>query len=297
MKDKLLEVLVCPVSKGELAYDRHNQELTCADSGLIYSVKEGKPVMLESQARKSSIDTSVNYPDRLDVSSTSPDKKPQPLLRKMFSFVRTSHTFKTRANKDRIPQLIKSIKKSEIAINVGAGNTDYCPEIINLDLEATENADIVADGRSLPIRTRSVSLVISQAVLEHTPETQLNLAEIERVLVNGGILYLEVPFMQPYHAHPHDYFRFTHKGLISYLDRFDIIEEGISVGPASATSLNLKIFLATLFSFGNKNLFIIFGVIFGWLTLPLKYFDYFLESNPLSYHSASGIYVLARKKN
>jgi SAM-dependent methyltransferase len=253
--------------------------------------------MLESQGRSSSIDNLANYTDSSDIPSISSDKKLKPLLRKIFRFIRPSHTFKTRKNKDRIPQLIKSIKKSEVAINVGAGNTNYSPDIINLDLEATVNGDIIADGRSLPIRTSSVSLVISQAVLEHTPETQLNITELERVLVDGGVLYIEVPFMQPYHAHPHDYFRFTHSGLISYLDRFDIIEEGISVGPASATSLNLKTFLATLFSFGNKKLFIVFGLIFGWLTFPIKYFDLFLENNSLAFYGASGIYVIARKKD
>lgn len=219
------------------------------------------------------------------------------LVRKIFMAIKISHTFKTKKSKNRIPNLINSLEPNEICINIGAGNTNYSPEIINIDVEVTENVDIIADGHDLPVRTDSIALVISQAVLEHTPETSLSLAEIERVLKINGMLYIEVPFMQTYHAHPHDYFRFTHQGLKSYLHNFEVIDEGIAVGPASAASLNLRMFLATLFSFGNKNLFIIFGVIFGWLTLPLKYFDYFLESNPLSYHSASGIYVLARKKD
>ena len=70
--------------------------------------------------------------------------------------------------------------------------------------------------------------------------------------------------MQTYHAHPHDYFRFTHQGLASYLKNFDIIERGIAVGPASAIALNLRIFLSTLFSFGNYNIFVILNVFF-WM--------------------------------
>ena len=103
--------------------------------------------------------------------------------------------------------------------------------------------------------------------------------------------------MQTYHAHPHDYFRFTHSGLKNILENFDVIEEGIAVGPGSALALNLRIFLSTLFSFGNRRLFVGMTLVFGWLTFPLKFFDIFMESNNLSYHSASGIYVLARKKN
>ena len=48
---KLLEILVCPVSKGPLEYDREKQELICRASGLAYPVRDGIPVMLESEAR------------------------------------------------------------------------------------------------------------------------------------------------------------------------------------------------------------------------------------------------------
>ncbi|MBK6280515.1 MAG: Trm112 family protein [Gammaproteobacteria bacterium] len=49
---KLLEILVCPVSKGPLEYDREKQELVCRASGLAYPVRDGIPVMLESEARQ-----------------------------------------------------------------------------------------------------------------------------------------------------------------------------------------------------------------------------------------------------
>ena len=284
MKEKIYKVLVCPECKSDLEFVLH-KEFSCKACSRRYPVQSGTVNFLSNEI------------EAADIRSIRSKSKFNGLVRKIFMAIKTSHTFKTKRSKNRIPSLINSLELNEISINIGAGNTNYSPEIINIDVEATENGDIIADGRNLPVRTGSVALVISQAVLEHTPETSLNLAEIERVLKTNGILYVEVPFMQTYHAHPHDYFRFTHHGLTSYLHKFDVIEEGIAVGPASAASLNLRMFLATLFSFGNKNLFMIFGVIFGWLTLPLKYFDYFLESNPLSYHSASGIYVLARKKD
>jgi len=49
---RLLEILVCPVSKGPLEYDREKQELVCRASGLAYPVRDGIPVMLESEARQ-----------------------------------------------------------------------------------------------------------------------------------------------------------------------------------------------------------------------------------------------------
>ena len=48
---KLLSILVCPVSKAPLKYDEENEELLCKASGLAYPVRDGIPVMLESEAR------------------------------------------------------------------------------------------------------------------------------------------------------------------------------------------------------------------------------------------------------
>jgi hypothetical protein len=49
--EKLLEILVCPVSKASLEYDKDNQELVCNVSGLAYPIRDGIPVMLENEAR------------------------------------------------------------------------------------------------------------------------------------------------------------------------------------------------------------------------------------------------------
>ena len=51
MDTKLLELLVCPVTKGPLEFDRVRQELVSRSARLAYPVKDGMPVMLESEAR------------------------------------------------------------------------------------------------------------------------------------------------------------------------------------------------------------------------------------------------------
>ncbi len=48
---KLLDILVCPVTKASLHYDEAHQELVCKASGLAYPIRDGIPVMLESEAR------------------------------------------------------------------------------------------------------------------------------------------------------------------------------------------------------------------------------------------------------
>ena len=49
---KLLEILVCPVTKGPLVYDRQRQELISKSARLAYPIRDGIPVMLEEEARK-----------------------------------------------------------------------------------------------------------------------------------------------------------------------------------------------------------------------------------------------------
>lgn len=49
---KLLEILVCPVSRKPLRWDEKNGELVSKEGGLAYPVREGIPVLLESEARQ-----------------------------------------------------------------------------------------------------------------------------------------------------------------------------------------------------------------------------------------------------
>ena len=51
MDTKLLELLVCPVTKGPLEYNREKQELISRSARLAYPIRDGLPVMLENEAR------------------------------------------------------------------------------------------------------------------------------------------------------------------------------------------------------------------------------------------------------
>lgn len=51
MDTRLLELLVCPVTKGTLDYDREKQELLSRSARLAYPVRDGIPVLLENEAR------------------------------------------------------------------------------------------------------------------------------------------------------------------------------------------------------------------------------------------------------
>lgn len=49
---RLLEVLVCPASRGPLRYDREKQELVSVQAGLAYPIRDGVPILIVDEARE-----------------------------------------------------------------------------------------------------------------------------------------------------------------------------------------------------------------------------------------------------
>ncbi len=52
ISQELLEILACPLCKGDLTYDEKNNELICYESKLAYKIEGGIPIMLVESARK-----------------------------------------------------------------------------------------------------------------------------------------------------------------------------------------------------------------------------------------------------
>lgn len=61
MDKKLLDILVCPVTKGPLIYDKEGQELISVSARLAYPVRDNIPVMLENEARPLSQEEAEKY--------------------------------------------------------------------------------------------------------------------------------------------------------------------------------------------------------------------------------------------
>lgn len=73
--------------------------------------------------------------------------------------------------------------------------------------------DVFADAARLPFADESLDTVLATEVLEHLTEPARSLAEMARVLRPGGRLLLTVPFCEPLHFLPQDYWRFTPSSL------------------------------------------------------------------------------------
>lgn len=63
MDKKLLDILVCPVTKGPLVFDKKNQELISLSARLAYPIRDDIPVMLEEEARELTTEEVEQYRD------------------------------------------------------------------------------------------------------------------------------------------------------------------------------------------------------------------------------------------
>jgi len=182
-----------------------------------------------------------------------------------------------------------------IILNLGSGARRFGHKTLNLDLFSAEGVDIQADVLRLPLKDESVEAIVCTGVLEHVCDPRQAVQEMCRVLKPGGRSYLEVPFMQTFHASPGDYFRWTAAGLQQLLRPLCIIESQVTAGPASALAWVFQETMAMLFSLRSDLLYRIGLRVFGYLALPLSWLDIALEGHPLARQAASGFSVLTVK--
>ena len=181
------------------------------------------------------------------------------------------------------------------ASQVGCGVVDAT---IYMDIRRTPLVGVVGDALALPFADDSMDAALSLAVLEHVGDPGQSVAEMRRVLKPNGLVYCEVPFLQAYHAAPHDYTRFTDSGIRRLFRDFDEVDRGVCTGPSSALSWILRRYLAGLLTGFSDNRRAVFVAEFvaAWLTFPIKYLDYLFAERPGAPEIASAFYFLGKKK-
>lgn len=109
--------------------------------------------------------------------------------------------------------------------------------VLGLDIIRAAATDVLADLHQLPVATGSADAVICNAVLQYCRHPDQVLAEFHRVLRPGGLLYLDVPWVQPYCPGGLDRWRFSEGHLVELLEHFDVVEHGPSIRPGSALAM------------------------------------------------------------
>lgn len=182
-----------------------------------------------------------------------------------------------------------------LILNIGSASDIIRDDVVNLDIIHTPNVDIVADGCNLPLESQQCEVIISDMTLEHVPQVQKMVAEIDRLLKPGGLVYVSVPFMTPYHSAPGDYYRWTKQGLPELFPGYQVLEVDGRDGPASGLAYLLVDFFALLFSFGVSWLHKINIIIFLIVFSPVKLLDFILIHFPDAHKASGMVYLIAKK--
>lgn len=188
--------------------------------------------------------------------------------------------------------------KNSIVLNLGCGTQCLDPDIINVDFVNFPHVDITADfSEALPIKDHCVDGIVSISVLEHIANPHLAAREIVRVLRRGGVLYVNTPFLYPYHAAPNDYSRWTLSGLSQLFgEEMEVVESGPRGGVFCVYLITTAHFVAQLLCCGSEKLYRLVNHLSLAVLAPLKYLDWIGAKMPFSRGFAPSYYWIARKR-
>jgi SAM-dependent methyltransferase len=196
----------------------------------------------------------------------------------------------------RVESLCATAPSGSHVLNLGAPSASYPGTVLNVGLEPLAGVDVVADAGRLPFRNGTFAVVLLRGVLEHVGSADSVMWEVERVLEPWGQIYVEVSFLQPFHATPDDSRRFTLPGLQRFLTGFHELEAGVQVGPFSSLAWILQESVASLLAFGSARRYRTWRALAGWATFWLKHLDRWVAAGSFVAHSASALYFLGRKR-
>jgi len=106
-------------------------------------------------------------------------------------------------------------------LNAGCGTRDIGPylrsngamDIVRYDVASNDPEVVIGPLESMPFPDASFDSVLCNAVLEHVEDVHRSMREIGRVVKPGGHVVVAIPFLQPFHACPGDFRRYTGDGL------------------------------------------------------------------------------------
>jgi SAM-dependent methyltransferase len=166
-------------------------------------------------------------------------------------------------------------------------------ELVETDASVGPRTQMICDAHDLPFADGSFQGVIVQAVLEHVLDPWRVVQEIHRVLVPGGMVYSDTPFIAQVHGREFDFHRFTRLGHRRLFRHFAELDSGITGGPMVATLWTLR-YLA-LSCFESRPLRAAASAAARVLLFPFKYLDYWLIKRRGALDAAMAFYFLGTK--
>lgn len=289
--DDLASRLRCPRCLGALHRD---QDLRCTNASCAFA-SAGFPSVSDTPAL---IDFEHSIVDRealLDQAGASPLSRSRGLLRRLRAWA-------AGANREAAGNCAIFLKELSVfadpcVLIVGGGGRGSGTEAlyaargitrIGTDIYVSPDVDLLADGHRLPFADASVQGVWIQAVLEHVISPHRVVAEIFRVLVPGGLVYAETPFLQPVHERAYDFTRFTRSGHRWLFRDFAELRSGTIGGPAESLLWSIRYLARSLFR--SDKIGSAFVLAFFWL----RYLDRLIDDRHRA-DAATGVFFLGKK--
>jgi uncharacterized protein YbaR (Trm112 family) len=286
--EQLARFLACPVCKGLLLVG-DAPKLTCGPCAREFNVVDNIPVLLSDDSSRHAMDAKA----RLEENIVYPLS---PALRALRDRVRPPGPFWS-PRRDRIENMLRPFLETDaVVLHLGAKEAFLGDRVVHIDLYPFNGVNVVTDAECMGIASSSVDCVYLPALLEHVPRPAAVIKEVRRVLKTDGLVIVEVPFLQGYHADPDDYQRFTLSGLRVLLEGFREIDAAALGGPSSSLAWILRDWIAAWVPRHRlPRAHRATRIVAGWATFWVRYADAFLIRSPESHELASGIYYAGRK--
>lgn len=291
------DLLRCPACGGELAAPQGEPGiLTCGSCGTTYPVVGDRAILFSPANR---LFDAAEYKAKLALPAGQ-----RSLLGRVIDAVvpgpsvnvaRDAGLARIRAHLDRGGAgriLVVGIGREKAALE--AALTDGGPhKLVGSDVDVESDAEILCDAHELPFADNSFDAVVTTAVLEHVCRPETAVAEIERVLKPGGLVYSEIPFLQQVHAGPHDFTRYTRSGHIALFRNMALVDAGMVAGPGTVLVWSIENFAKLMFGHPRLQQLASIGsrMAFFWL----KYFDLLFKNKASWLDGASCTYYIGRK--
>lgn len=297
------ECLRCPVCKSTLLLRRDCYECAQASCGRVYPIVDGIPVLINEQSSVFSVNDFVNRRDTTFNLTGSGS-----IIRALGKVVRRcrpsiSRNYGSDERYARFAGLLKEGSERPRVLVVGGSIegvgtrqilNDPALDLVEMDVTFGHRTMLICDAHDLPFEDASFDGVIMQAVLEHVVDPQRCVAELYRVLVEGGVAIAETPFMQQVHMGRYDFTRFTHLGHRRLFRQFEEIASAPVGGPGMALAWAYSAFLVSFGgSFLSRAMLRYFAALTGFW---LKYLDAYLIRRPGAYDGAAGFSFMGRKR-
>lgn len=288
LSQHVAKIVACPACKSRIEFAPSTAR--CTSCGRAFGIDAGIPLLVLD---------GMEVPERSGLGAGR-IRIGLGRIERRVAHVSQTHVFKSAALERLVDDFVAAVPGRGPILNIGAGDTDYGPRMVNLEITPAPGIDVVGVGEALPFSDDAFDGVVLEAVLEHVRDAEATLREMRRVMAPGAVAIVDVPFIQAYHGSPHDYRRYTQLGLRTAIEQtgLEVEATGVSAGPASALSWILAEVLSLVFHGKNP------GdtrrkasrAAAGFLTWPVRRMDRWLDTREQAHIAASGVWATARRR-